>query len=187
MERVDWLIVGGGPAGQKAAVQAAKAGCSVMLVDAARKAGGACVRQGTIPSKTLRETALAFRNFKRRSGDVVALDVPADIELASLMLRKETVIEQHERYMTAQLERNQIRVLQGRARFVDNHTMVIEQLRGEERVVRADHIVLATGSQPRNPPDVPIDHEQCARQRFTAVTQLRARVPHRAWGGCYCV
>lgn len=155
----DLIVIGGGPAGQKAAVQGAKLKQKVLLVERSRSVGGACVRFGTIPSKTLRETALALGKFRRLTSHVMDVKMPEQTQIESLMARKEEVIESHERYMGAQLERNGIEVIQGVARFVSPRELEISDISGAKRKVSARFFVIATGSSPRTPEDVPVDHE----------------------------
>ena len=155
----DLVVIGGGPAGQKAAVQAAKAGKRAILIDREAHAGGACVRYGTIPSKTLRETAVAFDSFARKTGGVIETKVPANIQLESLMTRLDHVVRGNEQYLTAQLQRNNVEVWRGRARFVSPNEVEVTGLRGEHTRIAGTSIVVATGSSPRVPTDVPIDHE----------------------------
>ena len=159
MTEVDLLVIGGGPAGQKAAVQAAKAGRRVVLVDEEAAPGGACVRLGTIPSKTLRETAVAFEAFRRRTGGVVEVRVPPGVRLESLMTRLADVVREHERVIGDQLGRNGVAVWRGRARFVSPRAVDVVGVDGARRQVAAGAVIIATGSRPRNPADVPIDHE----------------------------
>ncbi|MBL8728378.1 MAG: Si-specific NAD(P)(+) transhydrogenase [Planctomycetes bacterium] len=155
----DVVVVGSGPAGQKAAVQAAKAGKRVAVVERDQGVGGACVHRGTIPSKTLRETAVNLTRFRARMGEHMAVEIPGDLQLVSLMDRMESVVTAHVAYQAAQMERNGIEQVHGRARFVDAHTIAVESVYGETRLLRAATIVIATGSRPRTPPEVPIDHE----------------------------
>ena len=159
MTRCDFLVVGGGPAGQKAAVQAAKAGSQVVLVEQDSALGGACVRRGTIPSKTLRETALALEGFRRRSGGVFPVVLDEQQQVDSLMLRKDDVLAAHDRFLGDQLRRNGVDVWHGRARFVDAHTLEVQPVVGAPRRVSAPIIIIATGSRPRTPPGIPVDHE----------------------------
>jgi NAD(P) transhydrogenase len=155
----DLIVVGGGPAGQKAAVQGAKLGQKVLLVERSRSVGGTCVRFGTIPSKTLRETALALGKFRRLTSHVLDVKMPEQTQIASLMQRKEEVIASHESYMGAQLARNGIELCQGQASFVSARELSISDISGAKRRVNARFFVLATGSSPRTPDDVPVDHE----------------------------
>jgi len=161
----DVVIIGGGPAGQKAAVQAAKAGKSVVIIESERSVGGHCVRQGTIPSKTLREAGLALTTLKRRfgapnGGGRGVQDEGEQVTLESLMSRVADVVRAHESFMTSQLERNGIARLHGRATFVDPHTLAVESARSTDmQLIRGETIVIATGSRPRTPDDVAVDHE----------------------------
>lgn len=157
--KVDVAVIGGGPAGQLAAMTAAQAGQHTVLVEQEPHAGGECVRRGTIPSKTLREAAVALSSFRARSGGVVELTVGAHLQLAALMQRKTEVIDAHERFLTEQLARAGVVTWHGRARFTSPTQLEVGSVTGERRQLEARAIVVATGSRPRTPPDVPIDHE----------------------------
>ncbi|HYP87419.1 MAG TPA: FAD-dependent oxidoreductase, partial [Polyangiaceae bacterium] len=159
MTDFDLVVIGGGPAGQKAAVQGAKAGARVLLVERAKSAGGACVRYGTIPSKTLRETALSLGKFRKLTAHVMDVEMPSHLQVSSLMERKDEVISAHERYMQAQLARNGIELQQGVARFTSASTVEITLLDGGTRNVSSRFFVIAAGSSPRTPDNVPVDHE----------------------------
>ncbi|HLQ38658.1 MAG TPA: FAD-dependent oxidoreductase, partial [Planctomycetota bacterium] len=157
--RYDVVIVGSGPAGQKAAIQAAKEDRRVCVVEREQGVGGACVHRGTIPSKTLRETAVHLAGFRLRVGNHVQVTIPPDLQLASLMDRMESVVAAHVKYQDAQLRRNHVEQLNGRARFVGPHELEVETVYGERRRLWGEHIVIATGSRPRTPAEIPIDHE----------------------------
>jgi NAD(P) transhydrogenase len=156
---VDFLVLGAGPAGHKAAIQAAKAGKSVWIVDRDPSAGGECVQRGTIPSKTLRESACYLLGLCARSEGVIDVTVPAHTEVAGLMRRLKSVRESHERYLNQQLERNRIELLRGRARFLSSELVEVRAPDRSVRRVRAGRILIATGSRPRQPDNVPVDHE----------------------------
>jgi NAD(P) transhydrogenase len=158
-QEYDFVVIGSGPAGQKAAICAAKAGQRVLIVERERTVGGACVHHGTIPSKTLRETVVALRGLARRSGGAIAADYAQGGEVAALMTRLNEVVQGHEEYIAAQLHRNQVEIAHGHARFLSDHTLEIRMPRGERRVVSARFIILAVGSRPREPKGVPVDHE----------------------------
>lgn len=155
-ESFDFVVIGSGPAGQKAAICAAKAGRRVLVVEREREVGGACVHHGTIPSKTLRETVTALRGLSRRSGAAVA--PPA--EVSALVTRLEDVVTGHEAYIAAQLRRNDVAIVRGHATFVTPHELEIRAPNGTKRHVSAEYIVLAVGSRPREPKGVPVDHER---------------------------
>jgi NAD(P) transhydrogenase len=159
IEQWDVVVIGSGPAGQKAAVQAAKAQRRVCLIERDLGVGGACVHRGTIPSKTLRETALHISELRNRIGEHVQVEIPPDLQLASLMTRMECVVEAHVDYQGRQMARNGIELVHGRARFVDPHTIAVEGVYGRTRLIGGDTIVVATGSRPRTPPGIPVDHE----------------------------
>lgn len=158
-EQVDAVIIGGGPAGQLAATTASEAGLRTVLVEQERHAGGECVRRGTIPSKTLRETALALSVFKSRTGGVVDVTLGTHVQLESLMTRKAQVIDAHHDFIKAELETSHVEVWHGRARFVGPKELEVTAPRGGQRRLKAKLVVIATGSRPRTPPDVPVDHE----------------------------
>jgi NAD(P) transhydrogenase len=159
MSSYDLVVIGSGPAGQKAAVQAAKAGASVLVVESERQVGGACVHHGTVPSKALRETALSLTSFQRRSGSVFEVTVRDDLQVSSLMLRLDAVIGAHERYIADQLRRNHIDVWRGKARFKEPLVIEVGEIGGTHRQAQAKNVVIAVGSAPRTPPGIPIDHE----------------------------
>lgn len=155
----DVVVIGSGPAGQKAAVQAAKGNQRACIIEREVGVGGACVHRGTIPSKTLRETALHIGEMRNRLGAHIKFEIPADMQLATLMERMESVVTAHVEYQQQQLARNGIEQIHGRARFVDGNTIRVEGIRGDVRTLRAGTVVIATGSRPRTPPNVPVDHE----------------------------
>lgn len=159
MSDYDLVVIGGGPAGQKAAVQGAKAGARVLLIERGKSAGGACVRYGTIPSKTLRETALSLGKFRKLTAHVIDVEMPSHLQVSSLMERKEQVVGAHERYMQAQLSRNGIELQQGVARFISPERVEVTLLDGSKRSVSGRYFVIAAGSSPRTPDNVPVDHE----------------------------
>ncbi|MBH0203249.1 MAG: Si-specific NAD(P)(+) transhydrogenase [Nitrospira sp.] len=154
----DIIVVGAGPAGQKAAVQGAKAGKRVALIERERGIGGSCVHRGTIPSKTLRESALHLDRLKR-AGEALQFNLKPDTQIATLLSRLEQVVQAHDAFMSKQLRRNGIALLHGRARFVNAHTIEMQTVDGACQQFTAGTIVVATGSRPRNPKDIPVDHE----------------------------
>ncbi|HEX4510755.1 MAG TPA: Si-specific NAD(P)(+) transhydrogenase [Burkholderiaceae bacterium] len=158
VRRCDVLVIGSGPAGQKAAIQAVKAGRTVVLIEHERAVGGACVHRGTIPSKTLRESAAQATRLAR-DADIWGVSPRAGIEVSSLMARLDRVVSAHAHYMGRQIDRNGIERHHGRARFVSEDTIEMMTVAGDRALFTADIIVVATGSRPRNPPEIPIDHE----------------------------
>jgi NAD(P) transhydrogenase len=146
----DVVVIGSGPAGQKAAIQAAKVGKRVAVIERDRRVGGSCVHTGTIPSKSLREHAL-----RQRVRRVDLMDEP----LQSLLDGVGATVAAHDAYMAAQLERNHIALLRGRASFNSPHELTIRRIDGSQGIVHAPIIVIATGSRPRSPPHLAVDHE----------------------------
>jgi len=146
----DFVVIGSGPAGQKAAIQAAKAGKRVAVIERDRQVGGSCVHRGTIPSKSLREHAL-----RQRVRRVDLMDEP----IQSLLDGVGETIAAHDTYMAAQLERNHVTLLRGRASFNGPGELTMRRIDGSQAIVRAPIIVIATGSRPRTPPHLAIDHE----------------------------
>lgn len=158
MTNYDVLVIGSGPAGQKAAVQAAKSGRSVAIVELEKGVGGACVYRGTIPSKTLRATALNLRQL-RECSEYAEVSVAPNIEVATLMRRLDDVIESHASTMKDQLLSNGIVLVRGRASVSGKNEITVTSIRGAKNKLTAPIIVVATGSRPRKPPEIPVDHE----------------------------
>ncbi|BFM10451.1 Si-specific NAD(P)(+) transhydrogenase [Simiduia litorea] len=154
----DLIVIGSGPAGQKAAVQGAKAGKKVALVERDKVLGGACVHRGTIPSKTLRENALRVKNM-RANAALSNFKLAEDTEMATLINRLDQVLSAHDEYMRRQILRNKIETIHGRAKFIDAHSLHISKVRGEAATISADNIIIASGSYPRKPDNIPVDHE----------------------------
>lgn len=160
MTKYDFVVIGSGPAGQKAAICAAKAGKRVLVIERERAVGGACVHHGTIPSKTLRETVVAIRGLARRSAGALASSVDEGAEVSALMTRLQDVVTSHEEYIEAQLRRNDVAIARGQARFITPHEIEIRAPGGGGVTrVYGEHVILAVGSRPREPKGVPVDHE----------------------------
>jgi NAD(P) transhydrogenase len=154
----DVLVIGSGPAGQKAAIQAAKVGQRVAIVERDSLFGGACVHRGTIPSKTLRENALRVKNM-RQNAALADFELSETTEMITLIDRLDDVLKSHDRYLRKQIDRNKIDRIHGRASFVDKHTIKITKVDGDSVDVSVQKVIIATGSYPRKPENIPIDHE----------------------------
>jgi NAD(P) transhydrogenase len=154
----DVLVIGSGPAGQKSAIQAAKADQRVAIVELDSLFGGACVHRGTIPSKTLRENALRIKNM-RQNAALADFTLGEDTEMVTLIDRLDEVLKSHDKYMRKQMDRNKVERIHGRASFIDNQTIRITKVGGDIADVRAKIIIIAAGSYPRTPDNIPIDHE----------------------------
>ncbi|MCP4447734.1 MAG: Si-specific NAD(P)(+) transhydrogenase [Myxococcales bacterium] len=158
MNTYDVAVIGSGPAGQKAAIAAAKNGLSVAMIERERLIGGACVHRGTIPSKTLRETALQLASVQGFR-DVMTIEMSPHVEVATLMARLDEVTGSHAQFMSDQLLRNKVEIITGRASFVSANELSVSQVRGAALRITAATIIIATGSRPRQPPEIPVDHE----------------------------
>lgn len=157
-KHVDLAVIGSGPAGVSAATTAAAIGKRTVLIESSKALGGACVHRGTIPSKTLRETALELRrarvHFARRE-----LDLEPRYALDYMRERLGQVIEHNATDIDLRLGAAGVERLHGQARFVSPHELEVTRPDGDKMLVRADVIVLAAGSRPRQPPELAIDHE----------------------------
>jgi len=156
-QRFDLLILGSGPAGQKAAIQGAKAGKRVAVVERERKVGGACVHRGTIPSKTLRESAQQMARLQR-SARVFDFRLREDLQVRTMVERMGEVVKGHVGYIGAQLERNGVLRFHGRGRFLSEHEVEIAGIDGSRTVLEAETVIIATGARPRHPEGIPVDH-----------------------------
>lgn len=152
----DLIVIGAGPAGQKAAVQAAKGGLRVAVCEQQRYVGGSCVQFGTIPSKALRERALR-RCWQADGLRRATLD--DRVSVADLIGEVDQVLRAHHAYMSAQLERNGIDLWHGRAHFESPNRVRVRGVDGASRLLEAAALVIAAGSKPRHVEGVPVDHE----------------------------
>lgn len=174
--RVDLLVIGAGPAGEKGAAYGAYLGKSVCLVERAPKPGGTMVNAGAIPTKALRETALSFAGLKRRGLHGVEYHVQTDISLRDFMFRERLVVEAQWAQIAANLEQHRMNTVQGTAHFVGPQTIEVARYRAERRHITADAILIATGSRPSRPAEIPFDDEVIVDAE--SVLQL-ARIPAR--------
>lgn len=153
----DLVCIGSGPAGQRAAVQAAKLGKRVAVIEKRQSMGGVCLETGTIPSKTFREAVLPFAhlNGPRPVGRPShrATNHPA---AADLIQRVERVVQREGQVVDNQLWRNDIDCIAGEASFRDSHTLIVAS-RESQRTVTAAHIMIAVGTVPAPSHDVPVD------------------------------
>src|ERR1700755_1200635 len=123
MSHFDLVVIGSGPAGEKGAAQAAYFGKRVCIVERAPKPGGAAGHAGTIPSKTLRETALYFSGLRQRGLYGVDFHVKSDNTIGDFMYRERAVVESQWKLILDNLERHGIEQIQGSARFLDSQTV----------------------------------------------------------------
>ena len=178
MADYDFVVLGSGPAGRRAAVQAAKLGKRVLVVDDRARVGGVSVHTGTIPSKTLRETVLNLSGWRERGFYGQSYRVKHDICPADLTQRMAKTLDHEISVLEHQFARNGIRVACASGRFLDAHTLALASDGGEERV-GADKVLIATGTAPFHPPEIPVQRRKRARQRRIHRQPARAQEPDR--------
>lgn len=155
----DMLVLGSGPSGQKAAVQAAKLRKKVAIIEASSVVGGVCSNTGTIPSKSFREAVLYLSGFRERSIYGSSYRVKSRITMNDLTFRIESIVRHENDVIENQLSRNQIEIIRGRASFVDPNRVVIEG-QGFVTTKSADKIVIAVGTKPHHPPGFEVDGDK---------------------------
>ncbi|WP_329223208.1 Si-specific NAD(P)(+) transhydrogenase [Streptomyces sp. NBC_01485] len=157
MPDFDMLVLGSGPGGQKAAIAAAKLGRRVAVVDRPDMVGGVSLHTGTIPSKTLREAVLYLTGLTQRDLYGQSYRLKENITVADLTARTEHVVGREIDVIRSQLTRNHVTLFAGTGRFVDDHTIALREVTGQERLISAEHIVIATGTRPARPDSVEFD------------------------------
>ncbi len=154
----DLLVIGSGPAGQRAAIQSAKLGRKTALVERKGVLGGVCMNTGTIPSKTLREAALYLSGYRLRHLYGESYTVKQDITMEDLLLRTDHVIRHETDVTRYQLLRNRVTLFNALASFTDPHTLRLSLVDGSgEKVVSAANVVIATGTEATRAAQFPFD------------------------------
>ncbi|MDZ4762683.1 MAG: Si-specific NAD(P)(+) transhydrogenase [Alphaproteobacteria bacterium] len=156
MSHHDLIVVGSGPAGRRAAVQAAKLGKSVLVVEKSPRVGGVCVHTGTIPSKTLRETVLNLSGWRERGIYGRSHRTKRHISASDLRQRLSITLDHEVEVLEHQFTRNNVAWATGLARFLDPHTIEVQSERAAERF-SADRFILAVGTEPYRPANIPFD------------------------------
>ncbi|HTY28340.1 MAG TPA: Si-specific NAD(P)(+) transhydrogenase [Mycobacterium sp.] len=157
----DLVVIGSGPGGQKAAIAAAKLGKSVAIIERGRMLGGVCVNTGTIPSKTLREAVLYLTGMSQRELYGASYRVKEKITPADLLARTQHVIGKEVDVVRNQLMRNGIELYVGHGRFLDEHTILVEDPTRAERItVSGRYVIIATGTKPARPVGVEFDENR---------------------------
>ena len=152
----DLIVVGSGPAGQKAAICAAKLRKKVAVIERKRTIGGVCVHTGTIPSKTFREAILYLSGLRQRTFYGRGYALKENICMQDLIFRADAVMAREIEVIKSQLRRNRVTVFEGNASFVDAHTMEVASDDGFT-MLRGDNFVIACGTRPAHDADIPID------------------------------
>jgi NAD(P) transhydrogenase len=156
MQSYDLIVIGSGPAGQRAAIQASKTGKKVALIEKREVIGGVCINTGTIPSKTMREAVIHFSGFLYQGIYGMNYRVKEKITMADLSFRVHQVITTEIDVTQSQLARNNIEMLTGQASFVDPTHIDILNSRGTNRI-EAPYLVVAVGTKPAVSAKVPVN------------------------------
>ncbi len=159
MREFDVVVIGGGPAGERAAIQASRAGKRTALVERFTEVGGTGVNWGAIPSKTLRESALFVHGLTLARLDAIRCELDGEITIGDFMHRERMVVQRELELIHRALRKYGVELLRGHGRFVDPHTVAVERPDGETLLLRGGVIVIATGSSPNHPADVDFDAE----------------------------
>ncbi len=159
-ERFDYdlIVIGSGPAGQRAAVQAAKIRKKVAIVDAREVVGGVCVNSGTIPSKSFKEAVTFLSGYRQRNMYGASYRVKSSISMSDLTFRCHRIMQTEIDVIRAQLTRNRVEILVGHAKFIDPHTIQITSSQGMI-FKRAAKFVVAVGAKPYRPSNVEFNRE----------------------------
>ncbi len=155
MKKYELIVIGTGPAGEKAAVKAAYFGRKVAIIEKEAHFGGAEVITGTIPSKTLKETALYFSGKYEKGLFGIDRDLHREASMEDFMFRKNYVSDSVETEIKENLKRHGVDIYQGIASFEDPHTIKVSG--ATEELIYGDFIIVATGSYPYHPPTIPFD------------------------------
>ncbi|WPE20392.1 Si-specific NAD(P)(+) transhydrogenase [Shinella zoogloeoides] len=159
MQEYDLVVVGSGPAGRRGAIQAAKLGRKVLVIEQGKRVGGVSVHTGTIPSKTLRETALNLSGWRERGFYGRAYRVKQEISADDLRRRLLITLDHEVEVLEHQFARNRVQHIRGKAKFLTPETMEIVKDDGETMHVSGKSIMLAVGTKPYRPDNIPFDSE----------------------------
>ena len=154
----DLVVLGGGPAGERGAALAASFGKRVALIEAHSEPGGAAVHTGTLPSKTLRETAIFLSGYRQSELYGMTTEVDPAFAVRQLLARKNAVRKLEVARIRWNLDRNGVRCFEGSASLVDGHTVALATPAGAHAIT-AQILLIATGSEPYRPADIPFDDE----------------------------
>ena len=152
------VVIGSGPAGQKAAIQSSKLGKKTLVVEARSVVGGASLYDGTVPSKSFREAIVHLTGYEQRSHYGQAYRVKQHIQMEDLTDRTNGIIEDIEQTMRSQMIRNNIEIIQGRGSFLNAHELKISNGK-KEQIVSFATAIIAVGSYPWQPPDFQFDNK----------------------------
>jgi NAD(P) transhydrogenase len=157
MRHYDMIVIGSGPGGHRAAIQGAKFGKNVLVIEKGGRVGGVSVHTGTIPSKTLRETALNLSGWRERGFYGRSYRVKQHITAEDLRTRLHLTLNHEVEVLEHQFTRNSVNTMKGTARFIDSHSVEITLDDGAVQKYSADKFIIAVGSSPYRPSYVPFD------------------------------
>ncbi len=152
----DLIVIGCGPAGEKAGAQAAYFGKRVAVIERAEDMGGSCINTGTVPSKTLRESALYFSGLKQRGLYGIDYSLKDNLTVHDFMHHEREVVERERERILKNLELHHIELVRGQAAFEDPHTVLVTGASGVRRL-QGQVILISTGSKPHRPPEIAFD------------------------------
>jgi NAD(P) transhydrogenase len=156
-QHYDLVVIGSGPAGEKGAAQAAYFGKKVALVECAPYLGGSGINTGTVPSKTLRETALYFSGLRQRGLYGIDYSLRDNLTVADFMHREQVVVEREREIIRHNLDRHQVEIHWGDGSLKDAHTVRVKTADSTTIDLETEFILIATGSSPHHPPGIPFD------------------------------
>jgi NAD(P) transhydrogenase len=154
-DHYDLIVIGSGPAGEHGAAQAAQSGKRVVMIERSAHVGGAGIN-GTVPSKTLREAALYFSGLRQRGLFGIDYSLKENLSVKDFMQREQAAVENEQKIIEGNIHQHNIWLVHGEASFKDAHTVQVITPDGEMRL-SGDVILIATGSSPYNPPEIPVD------------------------------
>jgi NAD(P) transhydrogenase len=156
IDAFDLIVIGCGPAGEKAGAQAAYFGKRVAVIEREAQVGGSCINTGTVPSKTLRESALYFSGLKQRGLYGIDYSLKENLTVHDFMHHERAVVEMERKRILKNLELHHIELVRGQAAFEDAHTVAVRASDGTRRL-HGQIILIATGSKPHRPPEIAFD------------------------------
>ena len=151
----DLVVIGSGPAGEKGAAQAAYFGKRVALIEKRRHFGGAAANTGTLPSKTLRETAVFLAGLRQRDLHGIDVALKDRVTVGDLLHRERLVVQAERDRVASNLDGHKIDIVPGRARFLDPHRIEVTDREGGVCELTGEVILIATGSRPHRPIHLP--------------------------------
>ena len=160
MTQYDLIVIGAGPSGEKAAIQASKLGKRVLVVDKRDSLGGNCLHTGTIPSKTLRESVRFIELMRNRSVYGISVQLDKDLTVNRLMHRKNAAVTSLAERLENSFDRNDIDHYQGTARFIDDHHVELQPEHGAPETYETEVAMIATGSRPYRPETIDFNQDR---------------------------